>query len=234
VPEPEEEFVAEEILGLGAFGGPGIFGVMAVAAVAKDEACGAEVFVIASPAAGFQDFLGQGAGGKGVQFEFERALEEFHQLFSGRGRRGGINRFGGEIPEYGRYFAAAKFSGADFLVDLLGQAFPDGFFLLFGDKSGGIGGRDCFLLHELICQPQFGGDAIGIDADGEGKSVVEDIAVEIESVVENMPATGPAVFDLCGGIVLARGEFMAVEGFKKRFIDGFGQIAGNGKTTHGD
>jgi len=57
VPEPEEEFVAEEVLGLGAFCDPGIIGVLGFAFGAVGEAGGLQVFVVAALAGVHQQAL---------------------------------------------------------------------------------------------------------------------------------------------------------------------------------
>jgi hypothetical protein len=59
VPEPEEEFVSEEVFGLWAFRDPGVFGLLGFAVGALDEARGAEVFVVAFFAGGFEEVEGE-------------------------------------------------------------------------------------------------------------------------------------------------------------------------------
>ena len=119
----------------------------------------------------------------------------------------------GKSQSTGVILLRRNFARTNLLVHLLRQSFPDGFLLFPGDEPGRIAGGNGFLLHHLVCQPQFRRDAVGIHPQSEAKGIVENIALEIETAVQNMPPAAPAIFDLRRSIVFRWAQFMPVERF---------------------
>ena len=117
---------------------------------------------------------------------------------------------------------------------LRGECFLYRAILLSADESGGIRRGDRVFFHHSVSLPQFAGNLAGVHPQSKRNRVIEDVTLEIKAVVENMPATAPAVFDLGWDAVLVGNQGVLGQSVQERLFDGLWLIADDGKTTHGE
>lgn len=234
LPEPEEEFVAEELFGFGAFCDPGVFGGLAFAFGAEDEAGGFEVFVVAAFAEGFEVAEGGLAGGEGEELGGEGAFEELAEFFEGGSGGGGVDDGFGGVPEDGDELGAAVSAVAEFVVELAADGVFDVFLLGFGEEAGGGFGEGGFFFEGLVGAFEFGGGFVGVDAEGEEDEVGEDVVFEGESSVEEVSTAGPAVVDFLGYADVADLECVVAEEVEEFFGRTEGFTGDDGETAEGD
>jgi hypothetical protein len=105
------------------------------------------------------------------------------------------------------------------------DGFLDALFLRLADEARRIGRRHGFFLHHLIRLLQLRRRLVRIDPKRETNRIRKDVVLETKLVVQNVPATAPAVFFLIGHAEFGDLEGMFGKFFQQRLIYRLGLLA---------